>query len=124
MKKIFKALLLCFMATTVMTMLSCGDDEGEDKTQAYQKGFTEVHATTLDQMQIITDAFDEELNSKSDYISLTGSEKGCDAKVKAACERADNTIKSSGMKIKEGDYYTYTVTNVKSNKVVFSKKYE
>ena len=28
------------------------------------------------------------------------------------------------LKVKEGDHFTYTVTNMKSNKVVFTKKYE
>lgn len=119
-----KVLLCCFMATAIVTLTSCGDDDGDNKEQVYQKGFTEVQATALDQMKVIGDAFDKELNSKDDYISLTGSEKDCNAKVKAACERADNTIKSSGMKVKEGDHFTYTVTNMKSNKVVFTKKYE
>lgn len=111
-----KVLLVFMMMAAGFSMTSCGDDDDEPQTQIYSYGFESISGSGLGDIFIIEKAFKEALGVNNTPFTMTGSASECDAKVKAACERAEKSLESVTL----SSTGTFTVTNNTEGKVIYT----
>lgn len=119
-KKHLMMLLLLFVGTFAsLSLASCSDDD-EPGTQVYTYGWMDYSLSSsdlsvLNEMQTISDAFKAAIGSSSP-VTLNGTTSECDAKIKAACEKVEASLK--------GNVYNFSgrfdVKNVQTGNVVYS----
>lgn len=121
-----KTLKFLFMALVAIVFTlgfaACSSDDDDSAKQIYTKGFsvTEIHGTGLGAIDNVIGQIQKPFDAA--FGSASTFEYDSDSKVKSTCEKA-----ASSITVNWGDSYgklVYEVTNVKSNKVVFSKTFE
>ena len=122
------AILVCSLTATVFTSCSKSDDDGG--VVSYSMGFSKMETYTLDaltEMSTIQNAFHTEI-AKVDGVKFTGLESrtflysGSESNIKAACEKAEASLKNEAFDKKNiyiyevskngNAIYTYTVNAV------------
>ena len=122
------AILVCSLTAAVFSSCSKSDDDGG--VASYSMGFSKMETSTissLDEMKKIENAFHTEIG-KVDGVNFTGLGSstfiysGSDSNIKAACEKAEASLKNEAF-AKENMYvyqvskngnaiYTYTVNGL------------
>ena len=122
------AILVCSLTAAVFSSCSKSDDDGG--VTSYSMGFSKMETYTLDaltEMSTIQNAFHTEI-AKVDGVKFTGLESstfiysGSESNIKAACEKAEASLKNEAF-AKENIFvyqvskngnaiYTYTVNAV------------
>ena len=122
------AILVCSLTAAVFSSCSKSDDDGG--VASYSMGFSKMETSTissLDEMKKIENAFHTEI-AKVDGVNFTGLGSstfiysGSDSNIKAACEKAEASLKNEAF-AKENMYvyqvskngnaiYTYTVNGL------------
>lgn len=116
-KELLAKMLLVLLAVVAgLSMTSCGDDDDEPQTQIYSYGFESISGSGLSDMFVIEKAFKDALGVTNTPFTMTGSANECDAKVKAACERAAKSLESVTLSSKG----SFTVTNNTEGKVIYT----
>lgn len=120
-------LQLVLVALTCMVFTGCSDDDDEQNIIMYSAGFDSFSSsstssdgnTQLDEMNLIETMYLEELGVSSGSFQLEGNNAECDAKVKAACEKAEIRLKSMSLR----SHFVYMVVNGKTGETVYKYEY-
>lgn len=92
-----KLLLALFVVIASVSLTACGDDDDEPGQYVYTYGWEGDNSggsSMLTDMSVVEDAYATALGVKTSPFTLTGtSQSECDAKVKAACEKAEQSLK-------------------------------
>lgn len=118
MKKVFKLMMMAFVAT-VMTIgfAACSSDD-DDSPNIYQAGFTEMHASGSSVLDIMTQ-IESAYTAAGFKESFTASS---DAEVKSKAQQAEAKIGTINWEGCSGSL-TYSITNIKSKSIVYSKTF-
>lgn len=118
--KNLKLMMLSIVAVIcAATFVSCEKTE-EPTIYLYDMGFTTVEGDMKvfkNEMGEIQDAFMTELGVSELSFVLNGSQKDCDKKVVAACQRAEQSLAGREW----GAKFEFTVTNITADKNVVYK---
>ena len=122
MKEIIKKMsaMLTVLAVAIIacfSMTSCSDDE-PDSEIIYSMGISEMSSSSpemLNEMNAIYDAFHKAVGVNENTFTLKGNASDCNKKVKAACEKAELSLKDNTWT----GQYTFSVTNVNTQKVIY-----
>lgn len=97
-KELLTNLLLTLMIVLAcLSLTACGDDDDEPGQVTYTYGWEDKIAGgshVLTNMEIVEDAFTTALGVKTSPFTMTGSKSECDAKIKAKCEKVEETLKN------------------------------
>ena len=108
------AILVCSLTAAVFSSCSKSDDDGG--VASYSMGFSKMETSTissLDEMKKIENAFHTEI-AKVDGVNFTGLGSstfiysGSDSNIKAACEKAEASLKNEAFD--KGNMYIYQVS--------------
>ena len=105
------AVLACFSIT------SCDDDDPETDI-IYTMGFSQMSSSSieaLNEMGAIESAFQTAINVDDNTFTMKGTASDCDKKVKAACEKAELSLKDNTWT----GTYTFKVTNMNTGSAVY-----
>ena len=122
-KELFiKLMLAMFVILAGLSFTACGDDD-EPQPQIYNYGWEDLHASGSDlsylaEMATAENAFKAVLGSASPVI-MNGTSSDCDAKIRAACERAAVSLKDNVW----GFTARFEVINQTTGKVVYSLQF-
>ena len=97
-------------------MTSCDDEP--DSEIIYNMGITSMSSSSLEslnEMDVIYKAFHEATGVTENTFTMKGDASECDKKVKAACEKAELSLKDNTWV----GTYTFTVTNENTQKTVY-----
>ena len=122
MKEIIKKMsaMLTVLAVAIIacfSMTSCSDDE-PDSEIIYSMGISEMSSSSLEmlnEMNAIYDAFHKAVGVNENTFTLKGNASDCNKKVKAACEKAELSLKDNTWT----GQYTFSVTNVNTKEVIY-----
>ena len=122
MKEIIKKMsaMLTVLAVAIIacfSMTSCSDDE-PDSEIIYSMGITQMSSSSLEmlnEMNAIYDAFHKAVGVNENTFTLKGNASDCNKKVKAACEKAELSLKDNTWT----GQYTFSVTNVNTKEVIY-----
>lgn len=120
MKKIFKFMMMALVAT-VMTIgfAACSSDD-DDSTNIYTAGFDGLNISgSPDGTTAVMGQIEDAYNAVGIKESFTASS---DADVKAKAQQAEPKLTNIDWKDCKGSL-TFTITNVKSNKAIYSKTF-
>lgn len=127
---------LLLVMTMSFAVTSCGDDDDEETANYYSAGFDAVNVSTSSSSGIaygisfpglttienaFVNSFKTELGVSGTNFSIIGETSATDAKVKAACEKAEQSLSGTDW---EGCYYTYAVQNIVTGKTIYSHRFE
>ncbi len=119
-KELLKKLLLAlFVVLAGVSFTACSEKEEEPGQVFYTYGFTEFQSSSLgaiSEMYTIESAFKSALGIQDTPFSMIGSVKECDAKVKAGCEKAADSLKDYSWNISG----KFEVINVNTGDVVYT----
>lgn len=121
MKKIHSILSLLAIAIASGFFFSSCDDE-EDQ-MLYVCGFSQVSASNeemADEMKLIEDTFFEFLGITGSPFAMEGTSEVCDRQVATNCQSAEAALSDRSWT----NSYTYTVTNISTNRQVYSYTFE
>lgn len=122
MKEIIKKMsaMLTVLAVAIIacfSMTSCSDDE-PDSEIIYSMGISEMSSSSLEmlnEMNAIYDAFHKAVGVNENTFTMKGNASDCNKKVKAACEKAELSLKDNTWT----GQYTFSVTNVNTKEVIY-----
>lgn len=119
-KELFtKFLLALFVVLASVSFTSCGDDDDEPGQVIYTYGWEgEISGGThmITDMEIVEDAYTVALGVKASPFTLNGTKSECDAKIKAACEKVEQTIKDEVFDFNAD----FVIREQSSNQIVYS----
>jgi hypothetical protein len=137
MEKLLKMMSLLLVMTMSFAVTSCGDDDDEETVNYYTAGFDAFNvsssssdlsgslSSSLSGLTLIENAFvnsfKTELGVSGTSFSIIGETSATDAKVKAACEKAEQALSGTDW---GGSYYTYVVQNSLTGKTIYSHRFE
>lgn len=119
-KELFTKLLLAlFVVLACVSLTACGDDDDEPGQVTYTYGWegamTGGSLMTTD-MGIIEDAYTTALGVKDSPFTLNGTKSECDAKIKTACDKVEQTLKDEVWDFNAD----FVIREQSSNKIVYS----
>ena len=121
MKEIIKkmsAMLTIIVAAIIACVAMTSCDEEPDSEIIYNMGITSMSSSSLEsinEMDVIYKAFHEAAGVTENTFTMKGDASECDKKVKAACEKAELSLKDNTWV----GTYTFTVTNENTQKTVY-----
>ncbi len=132
MKKVMNLVMMA-IAAIVLTLGFAACSSDDDNLQLiFQKGFDnwavsaagtpQEVAAVEETMKQIEDLYNQAIGNNEEAFTMTGSESDCSAKIKTACQKAEKQIPSIDFGVGKGSF-TYKVTCINSNKVVYSYTY-
>lgn len=113
-----KIALITLVIGAMFSLVSCEKLEDE-KLVYYSMGFDSFQSSSssfLTQMVQIENAFKEELGVTSSTFYLEGTSDECDAQVKEACQRAEESLQDEQFDLSA----TFVVTNTNNVTVVYT----
>ena len=118
MKEIIKKMsaMLTIVVVAIIALTSCDDEP--DSEIIYNMGITSMSSSSLEsinEMDVIYKAFHEAAGVTENTFTMKGDASECDKKVKAACEKAELSLKDNTWV----GTYTFTVTNENTQKTVY-----
>ncbi len=123
MKKIYSLFAVIAMLTVALGFASCGNDDDNQQTKIFYKmGCSQFDnngadlTTAAKEIKDMNSAFKKALGVDDTYFTMTGTSSDCDKDVAAKCKAAEATLSNYSFQCK----FTFEVTNVNDNKVVYS----
>lgn len=122
-KELLTNLLILFVVVIVdLSLTACGNDD-EPGTQVYTYGWQDIQASGSDfgylsEINTVESAFKAAIGAPSP-VTLSGSAGDCDAKIKAACEKAETSLKDKEW----GFSGRFEVKNMTSDKVIYTLRF-
>lgn len=99
-----------------LSLTSCSDDPETDII--YNMGISKMESSSLESladMNVIYDAYYKAIGVSENTFKMKGNSSDNDKKIKEACEKAEISLKDRTWK----GTYTFRVTNVNTNKVIY-----
>lgn len=99
-----------------LSLTSCSDDPESDII--YNMGISKMESSSLESladMDVIYDAYYKAIGVSENTFIMKGNSSDNDKKIKEACEKAELSLKDQTWK----GTYTFRVTNVNTNKVIY-----
>ena len=123
MKKIYSLFAVIAMLTVALGFASCSsNDDDQAKTIYYEMAFSnytsdDAGATTIiKEMAYVKAAYQKALGVSETVFTMKGTSSSCDKDVAAKCKAAEATLSGRTFNSK----FTFEVTNLNSNKVIYS----
>lgn len=118
--KNLKLMMLSIVAVLCAATFTACEKTEDPTTYLYEMGFPTFEAPSTDsraEMGVIENAFKSELGVSELVFKLDGSQKDCDKKVVAACERAEQSLAGKEWTSK----FEFTVTNLTADQKIVYK---
>ena len=119
-KELFTKLMLAlFIMLASVSFTACGDDDEDPGQVIYTYGWEGAMsggALMTTDMEIVEDAYTAALGVKTTPFTLNGTKSECNAKIKAACEKVEQTLKNEVFDFNAD----FVIREQSSNQIVYS----